>query len=64
MYQNVHYLHHTYTSPSCFESVYVHPIEFILNSYTLLFIGPLITGTTSLFVFYIWIGLCSFLTST
>ena len=44
LYRWIHKLHHSYKTPSCLESAYVHPIEFMLNSFTVLLIGPLVTG--------------------
>ncbi|KAL7563111.1 hypothetical protein ACA910_012295 [Epithemia clementina (nom. ined.)] len=60
LYQHVHYLHHAYKAPSCIESVYVHPLEYVANSFAVLWIGPMVTAPSLLVVAW-WIALCTFL---
>jgi sterol desaturase/sphingolipid hydroxylase (fatty acid hydroxylase superfamily) len=60
LYKHVHCVHHQYKAPSCLESVYVHPIEFVLNSFAVMVVGPAVSGAPMLVV-YIWIGLVTFL---
>jgi sterol desaturase/sphingolipid hydroxylase (fatty acid hydroxylase superfamily) len=60
LYSNVHALHHSYKAPSCLESAYVHPVEFSLNSFTVFFIGILVTGAP-LILCGMWLWTVTFL---
>jgi sterol desaturase/sphingolipid hydroxylase (fatty acid hydroxylase superfamily) len=60
LYRWIHKLHHSYKAPSCLESAYVHPIEFMLNSFTVLLIGPLVTGAP-LMTWWMWMWTATFL---
>jgi hypothetical protein len=42
LYENVHSKHHSYHSPSCLESVYVHPLEFMMNSFMCVIVAPMV----------------------
>ena len=60
LYSKIHSLHHSYKAPSCLESVYVHPIEFALQSFAVLWIGPLLT-CPPIILLWMWIGMVTFL---
>jgi len=60
LYKHVHSLHHQYKAPSCFESVYVHPVEYMMNSLTVLMVGPLL-GRVPLVQMCIWMVVGTFL---
>ena len=60
IYKHVHSLHHSYKAPSCLESVYVHPVEFVVQSFAVFLVGPLVTGAP-LIVLWVWMGLVTFL---
>jgi len=60
LYKQIHSVHHQYTGPSCLESAYVHPAEFLLNSFTVFFIGPLVTGMGLVQTFQ-WLWMVTFL---
>jgi methylsterol monooxygenase len=55
MYQKVHKLHHTWTAPVSFVSIYCNPVEHILSNMMPLIAGPIICGShifaISVFIF-------------
>lgn len=60
LYQHVHKIHHSYTAPSWVESVYVHPLEYTLNSFPVLLVGPILTGAPWI-MSCVWIWTVTFL---
>lgn len=60
LYAKIHSLHHSYKAPSGLEAAYVHPIEFCMNSFPVLWIGPLLTKSP-LIVTWMWIWMVTFL---
>jgi sterol desaturase/sphingolipid hydroxylase (fatty acid hydroxylase superfamily) len=45
LYKRFHSIHHKYKAPCALESVYVHPVEYVLNSFTAL-VGPTFLATS------------------
>jgi methylsterol monooxygenase len=45
LYKRFHSIHHEYKAPCALESVYVHPVEYVLNSFTAL-VGPTFLATS------------------
>ena len=41
LYQHIHKVHHTYTSPSAICAAYAHPIEFVLGNVACIALGPI-----------------------
>ena len=60
LHRKVHSIHHKYKAPSCLESVYVHPVEFLLNSFPVLLVGALVTGA-HLVTLWMWLWMATFL---
>jgi Fatty acid hydroxylase superfamily len=53
LYQNIHYLHHSYTPPCAAQALFVHPLELLVVFLPSAFMGPFLFRMTSV-QFNIW----------
>ena len=56
LYQRIHKVHHTYTSPSAICAAYAHPIEFVFGNVACIALGPIVLNAHP-YTCYVWFTL-------